>query len=99
MDVLLFFLCLNGDLLDSMLFHAWPLEKLPNFSPKWLYHFTVSPAECGHVHASASLVMLVIVALLIIAAIVVSVKGSLTLVIICAFQLPIDFKQLLSFAS
>lgn len=98
MDVLLFFLCLNGDLLDSMLFHAWPLEKLPNFSPKWLYHFIVSPAVCGHAHASASLVMLVIVALPI-AATVVSVKGSLTLVIICAFQLPIDFKQLLSFAS
>lgn len=96
--MLLFFLCLNGDLLDSMLFHAWPLEKLPNFSPKWLYHFIVSPAVCGHVHASASLVMLVIVALPI-AAIVVSVKGSLTLVIICIFQLPIDFKQLLSFAS
>lgn len=81
-----------------MLFHAWPLEKLPNFSPKWLHHFIVSPSVCGHVHASASLVMLVIVALLI-AAIVVSVKGSLTLVIVCIFQLPIDFKQLLSFAS
>lgn len=98
MDVLLFFLCLDGDLFDSMLFHAWPLEKLPNFSPKWPHHFIVSPAVYGHVHASASLVMLVIVALLF-AAIVVSVKGSLTLVIVCIFQLPIDFKQLLSFAS
>lgn len=75
-----------------------PLEKLPNFSPKWLYPFVFSPAVCGHARASASSMMLVIVALLI-AAIVVSVKGSHTLVIVCIFQLPINFKQLLSFAS